>query len=93
MNSDQGSTQAMQDEIDLLKEKVVYLENVNRRLHDSCEKRNQDLLDKLDTCQNQNGAIFGLQSNNQVCERKLKGIVQRFFFNCLETSKLLNFDH
>ena len=77
----------MQDEINLLKEKNDYLENGNRRLHASCETRNQDLQDKLDTCQNQNGAIFGLQSNNQVCERKLKGIVQRFF-NCLETSTL-----
>ena len=80
MNSDEASTKAMQDEINLLKEKNDYLENGNRRLHASCEKRNQDLQDKLDTCENQNGAIFGLQSNNQVCERKLKGIVQRFFF-------------
>ena len=79
MNSDQASTKAMQDEINLLKEKNDYLENGNRRLHASCETRNQDLQDKLDTCQNQNGAIFGLQSNNQVCERKLKGIVQPIF--------------
>ena len=79
MNSDPASTEAMQDEINLLKEKVDYLENGNRRLHDSCEKRNQDLQDKLDTCENQNGAIFGLQSNNQVCERKLKGNVQQIF--------------
>ena len=69
----------MQNEINLLNEKVDYLNEGNRRLHASCEKRNQDLQDKLDTCENQNGAIFGLQSNNQVCEGKLKGIVQRFF--------------
>ena len=69
----------MQNEINLLKEKNDYLENGNRRLHASCEKRNQDLQNKLDTCENQNGALFGLQSSNQVCERRLKGIVQRFF--------------
>ena len=84
MNSDPTSNQAMEDEIKLLKEKIDYLENGNRRLHDSYEARNQDLQNRLDTCENQNGAIFGLQSNNQVCERRLKGIVQRFF-NCLET--------
>ena len=69
----------MQDKINLLKVQNDYLEKGNRRLHDSCEKRNQDLQDKLDTCENVNGAIFGLQSKNQVCERKLKGIVQLFF--------------
>ena len=69
----------MQDEINLLKEKVDYLENGNRRLHASCETRNQDLQDKLDTCENQNGAIFGLQSENQICERKVEGIGQKTF--------------
>ena len=62
-----------------MQEKIDYLENGNRRLHDSYEARNQDLQNRLDTCENQNGAVFGLQFNNQVCERKLKGIVQRFF--------------
>ena len=78
----------MQNEINLLKEKNDYLENGNRRLHASCEKRNQDLQNKLDTCEHQNGALFGLQSSNEVCERKLKGIVQRFCFNILATSTM-----
>ena len=63
----------MQDEIKLLKEKLVYLENGNRRLHNSYEARNQDLQNKLDTCESQNGAVFGLQSTNQICERKIEG--------------------
>jgi len=88
MNSDRTSSQAMQDEIILLKEKIDYLENGNRKLHASCETSNQNLQDKLETCENQNGAIFGLQSNNQVCERKLKGIVQLFFY-CLETLPIM----
>ena len=69
----------MQDEINLLKEKVYYLNDGNRRLHASCETRNQDLQDKLDTCKNQNGAIFGLRSNNQICERKVEGIDRKTF--------------
>ena len=73
MNSDPASTQAMQDEINLLRQKNDYLENGNRRLHNSYEARNQDLQNKLDTCESQNGAIFGLQSNNQICERKIEG--------------------
>ena len=51
---DPASTQAMQGEIKLLKTQLDYLENGNRRLHYSYEARNQDLQDKLDTCQNQN---------------------------------------
>ena len=66
----------MQNEIKLLKEKVVYLENGNRRLHASYEARTQNLQNRLDTCENQNGAILGLQSNNQVCERKIEGFGQ-----------------
>ena len=77
MNSDPASTQAMQDEINLLQQKIDYLENGNRRLHNSYEARNQDLQNKLDTCESQNGAIFGLQSNNQICERKIEGIGQK----------------
>ena len=69
----------MQDEIKLLKEKLDYLEAGNRRLHDSFEARNQDLQDKLDTCQNQNGALLGLQSSNQVCEGKIEGIDLKYF--------------
>ena len=76
MNSDPASTQAMQDEINLLKHKNDYLENGNRRLHNSYEARNQDLQNKLDTCESQNRAVFGIQSNNQICERKIEGIGQ-----------------
>ena len=67
----------MQNEINLLQQKIDYLENGNRRLHNSYEARNQDLQNKLDTCESQNGAIFGLQSNNQICERKIEGTGQK----------------
>ena len=63
----------MQTEINLLQQKIDYLENGNRRLHNSCEARNQYLQNKLDTCESQNGAVFGLQSTNQICERKIEG--------------------
>ena len=69
----------MQDEINLLQQKIDYLENGNRILHASYEARNQDLQNKLDTCESQNGAIFGLQSNNQICERKIKEIDQIYY--------------
>ena len=69
----------MQNEIKLLKEKVVYLENGNRRLHASYEARTQNLQYRLDTCENQNGAIFGIRPNNEVCERKIEGIGQKLF--------------
>ena len=69
----------MQDEIKLLKDKVGNLENENRRLHTSYETRNQNLQDRLDTCEDQNGAIFGMQSSNQVCDRKLEGFGQTLF--------------
>ena len=61
----------MQDEIKFLKEKVDYLENKKWDF--------QNLQDRLDTCENQNGAIFGIQSNNQVCERKIEGFGQALF--------------
>ena len=48
----------MQNEIEHLKEKVDYLENGNRRLQDSYEIRNQDLQNKLKTCENRNGALL-----------------------------------
>ena len=69
----------MQDEIKLLKEKVHYLENENRRLHASYEARTQNLEDRLDTCENQNGAILGMQSKNKVCERKIEGFGRVLF--------------
>ena len=69
----------MQNEIEHLKEKVDYLENGNRRLQDSYEIRNQDLRIKLETCKNQSGALYGMQCNNQIYERKIEGIGQIFF--------------
>ena len=69
----------MQNKIKLLKEKVVYLENGNRRLHASYEARTQNLQYRLDTCENQNGAIFGMQLDNQVCEGKIEGFGQILF--------------
>jgi len=69
----------MQDEIKLLKDKVGNLEKENRRLHTSYKARTQSLQDRLDTCENQNGAMFGIQSNNQVCERKIEGFGQTLF--------------
>ena len=70
----------MQDEINLLKEKVDYLENGNQRLYATYEARTQNLQYRLDTCENQNGAIFGIQpKNSQVCERKIEGFGQALF--------------
>ena len=66
----------MQDEIKLLKEKVDYLENGNRRLHALYEARTQNLQNRLNTCENQNEAIFGIRPNNEVCERKIEGFGQ-----------------
>ena len=77
--------QAMEDEINLLKEKVDYLNDGNQRLHDLYDKRGehiQNLQNKLETCENQNGTIFGLKSKNQVCERKVEGIEQIFIRLC-----------
>ena len=68
----------MQDEINLLKEQVDYLNDGNRKLHASYETRTNKLQNKLDTCENKNGAILSLQSSNQVFERKIKGIGQTF---------------
>ena len=69
----------MQNEIKLLKEKVVYPENGNRRFYATYEARTQNLQYRLDTCENQNGAIFGVKPNNQVCERKIEGFGQILF--------------
>ena len=74
---DLASTQAMQNEIKLLKEKVDYLENGNQRLHASYEARTQNLQYRLDTCENQNGAIFGIKPNDHICEREIEGIGQK----------------
>ena len=58
--SDPASTQAMQDEIKLLNEKLDYLNDGNRRLHglyDERGKRIQNLENKLDTCEHQNSSV------------------------------------
>ena len=74
INKDPVSTQAMQDEIKLLEKEIVVLENDSRKLnglYDERGKQIQNLQNKLDTCDN--GAIFGIQGNNQVCELKIEG--------------------
>ena len=60
----------MKDEIKLLNEKLVYLNDGNRRLHGMFDERGnqiQNLENKLDSCENQNGG-------NQVSERMIEGI-------------------
>ena len=81
----------MRDEIILLKEKLDYLNDGNRRLHDLYDRRGEqikNLQTQLDTCENQNGALFGMQSNYQVCQRKVEGFSQTSNFNSLKTSIL-----
>ena len=53
---------------------MFFLENDSRKLnglYDERGKQIQNLQNKLDTCDN--GAIFGIQGNNQVCELKIEG--------------------
>ena len=84
----------MQDEINLLKKEIVVLENDSRKLnglYDESGKEIQILQNKLDTCEK--GAIFGMQSNSQVCELKIEGIGQKFeqsfrIFNINDTFSL-----
>ena len=78
INLDPASTQAMLDEINLLKDKLDYLNDGNRKLHASYQTRTQKLQNKLDICENQIGAIISLKSRNQVLERQIKGIGRRF---------------
>ena len=76
----------MQDEIKHLKVKVDYLEDDSRKLHglyDKSREQIKNLQKKLNTCENQNGAIFGIQSNNQICERKIEGIDQTYSFKII----------
>ena len=59
--------------------KIDYFTEANQKLYEQSQTRwNQikNLQDKLDTCENQSTAVFIGQG--QVCERKLKGIVQNF---------------
>ena len=82
----------MQDEIILLKEKLDYLNDGNRRLHNLYDRRGEqikNLQTQLDTYENQNGALFGAQSNNQICQRKVEGLSQTLF----ESPENVNFKH
>ena len=77
---DPVSNQAMKDEIKLLNAKLVYLNEGSRRLHGlynkSLEER-RNLEDQLNTCENQNGALFGTRFNNQGCQRIIEGNVHK----------------
>ena len=75
INSDPTLTRALQDEMKLLKEKGRRLDGLYNRSREQIK----NLQNKLDTCENQNGAIFGMQPNNQVCERKIEGFGQALF--------------
>ena len=79
INSDPTLTRALQDEMKLLKEKGLRLDGLYNRSREQIK----NLQNKLDTCENQNGAIFGIQSNNQVCQRKIEGIDQTYSFKMI----------
>ena len=69
----------MEEEINVLNEKVDYSYEVNQKLaaKDEAKKKEiQNLQNKLYTCENQSNAMFTTRSNNQVCERKLEGYGQ-----------------
>ena len=68
----------MQNEINLLEKEIVVLEDDNQKLnglYDERGKQIQILQNELDTCEN--GAIFDMQANNQVCELKIEGNGQK----------------
>ena len=69
----------MQDEIKDWKMKADYFEEGNQKLHALHETRTHDLQNKLNKCENQNKSIYGRQSNNQICERKIEGDDQTSF--------------
>ena len=64
----------MKDEIKHLNERINYLTELGLSEKQYFRKRIQQTENKLNICENQNAAIFG--SNNQVCERKLEGLVK-----------------
>ena len=75
----------MQDEIKLLNEKLDYLNEGSRRLHglyDKSLEETRNLKNKLDTCENQNGSIFGTRSSNQGCQRIIEGNVHKIWYSC-----------
>ena len=66
----------MQDEINLLNEKLDYLTEGSRRLdglYNKSLEETRNLKTQLNTCKNQNGAIFATQSSNQDCQRIIEG--------------------
>ena len=79
INSDPTLTRALQDEMKLLKEKGRRLDGLYNRSREQIK----NLQKKLDTCENQNGAIFGIQSNKQVCQRKIQGFDQTYSFKMI----------
>ena len=78
--SDLASAQAMQDEIKLLNEKLVYLNDGSRRLHGLYDKsmaKAKNLENELDTCEKLN---LETRSINQVFEREIEGICQKYTY-------------
>ena len=72
IHSDVASTQILEDEIKLLNEKLDYLNDGNRKLHglyDDRGKQIQDLQNKLDYYENQNG---GNQDDAKLAEKLKK---------------------
>ena len=83
INLDSDSTRAMQDEIKLLNEKLVYLNDGSRRLHGLYDKsmaKAKNLENELDTCEKQN---LETRSINQVLEREIEGMYQKYTFDLL----------
>ena len=86
---DSASTRAMQDEIKLLNEKLVYLNDGSRRLHGLYDKslaKAKNVQNELDTCEKQNQET---RSMNQVFERKIEGIDQKYTNDLLQ---ILNYE-
>ena len=66
----------MKDEINHLNERINYLTELGLNDRESCRKRIRETREKLITCENQYAAILSSQSNNQLCEQKLEGLVK-----------------
>ena len=73
----------MQDEINHLNERINELTKLGLSDQESYRKRNRETREKLITCENKNALMFASQSNNQVCERKLIGLVKSNIFTSL----------
>ena len=66
----------MQNEMKHLNERINYLTELGLSEKQYFRKRIRETENKLNICKNQNAAIIGSQSNNQVCEKKLQGSVK-----------------